>query len=233
MPQSNVLFELKNLTVSFQGRPALHHFSAHIQRGEMWSVLGPNGSGKTTLLRLLAGELNSWEGHFVNHVKDPRRIAYLGQTPLLNQDLPVRVYDVVSQGIAHDLPWGLWGRFWKRGGPAEERILKALRAMGLAELKDEVWSHLSGGQRQRALIARLFAQDADVLLLDEPTNSLDEASQNLLMTHLQAAHHAGKTIVCVMHDEPLAHSHFSKCLSLEPTDCPPELMATRLTGESL
>lgn len=224
MSQAPIVFELKDLTVSFQGRPALHHFSATFRQGEMWAVLGPNGSGKSTLLRVLSGELKSYEGQlrrpdFLTTL-DTDRIAYLGQTPLMNQDLPVTVKDVVSQGLISDMPWGFWPQSAEFKRERLQKIEKALTVMDLMPLQNEIWTHLSGGQRQRALIARLWVQDADILLLDEPTNSLDEASQKRLLEELTRLHRSGKTVICVMHDEVLARKYFSQSLSLGPTDCP-------------
>lgn len=215
MSAPSVLFDLQDITLSYQGKPALHHFSASFRRGEMWAVLGPNGSGKSTLLRILAGELRSWEGRLERAALAPRQIGYLGQTALLNQDLPVTVWDVVSQGLVDELSFGLWRGGRRRAASVRARIATALEAMDLLPLRDRVWTHLSGGQRQRALIARLLVQDADVLLLDEPMNSLDEASQLRLLGLLGELHRAGKTVICVLHDERLAARHFPLTLLMQ------------------
>jgi zinc/manganese transport system ATP-binding protein len=215
-PAPDLLFELKDLTLSYQGRPALHHLSASFHQGQMWAVLGPNGSGKSTLLRVLSGELTHWEGQLRAPKLTASKIGYLGQTALLNQDLPVTVWDVVSQGLVFELSFGLW----KRPKSANTKIEAALIAMDLLDSRRQVWTHLSGGQRQRALIARLLVQDADVLLLDEPMNSLDEQSQHRLLNVLKLMNERGKTIICVMHNEQMARKYFSQSLFLGPTDCP-------------
>jgi ATP-binding cassette subfamily F protein uup len=56
---------------------------------------------------------------------------------------------------------------------------------------------LSGGERNRLLLARLFAQPANLLVMDEPTNDLDIESLELLEATLQA--YTG-TLLLVSHD---------------------------------
>jgi ABC transport system ATP-binding/permease protein len=58
-------------------------------------------------------------------------------------------------------------------------------------------SMLSGGERNRLLLARLFAQPANLVILDEPTNDLDIESLELLEERLQD--YRG-TLLLVSHD---------------------------------
>ena len=56
---------LCDLTVSYQGHPALHHISGRFERGSLTAIVGPNGSGKSTLLKSMAGLLEM-DGGLVN-----------------------------------------------------------------------------------------------------------------------------------------------------------------------
>lgn len=56
------MIELKNITKSFQGTPALTQVTAEIQDGLIFGLVGSNGAGKSTLLRLISGILKPEEG---------------------------------------------------------------------------------------------------------------------------------------------------------------------------
>ena len=63
---------------------------------------------------------------------------------------------------------------------------------------------LSGGQAQRVVLALGLATGANTLLVDEPTSALDAATVQVIERVLRARAAAGRTIVMVTHDIPLA-----------------------------
>ena len=71
---------------------------------------------------------------------------------------------------------------------------------------------LSGGERNRLLLARLFAQPANLLVLDEPTNDLDIESLELLEATLQA--YSG-TLLLVSHDRTFLDNVVTQTLVAE------------------
>ncbi len=174
--------------------------------GTGWTaVVGPNGAGKSTLLRVLAGLMPPAQGEVVldgrrldewPDSERARRIAWLAQQGEAEGELTVR--EVVQLGRLPHL--GLFGT----PGPEDDRAVDA--ALDATECTP--WQHrrlhaLSGGERQRALLARALATEAPVLLLDEPTTHLDAPHQVALVKLLRRLA-AGRTIVSVMHDLPLA-----------------------------
>jgi len=71
---------------------------------------------------------------------------------------------------------------------------------------------LSGGERNRLLLARLFAQPANLLVLDEPTNDLDIETLELLEAVLQD--YSG-TLLLVSHDRTFLDNVVTQTLAAE------------------
>ncbi len=192
---------IKDLTVSYQRVPVLHHIDLELRCGSCVGLLGPNGAGKTTFLKALAGlvpfETGSvrFEGH-EGVAGAGHGIAYLPQRSVVDWDFPLTVRGLVEMGRYPTL--GGWRRF----GAEDDRIVAdALAATHLAALADRQISALSGGQQQRAFLARAWAQQAHIYLLDEPFTGLDRNAQAHLGKLLRRlSQEEGKLVIVSHHD---------------------------------
>ena len=166
------------------GAPLVQDFSDIIERGEKIGLVGANGAGKTTLLRLLLGELPPTAGRLKHGTK--LEVAYFDQ---LRAQLDPEETLRDSVGAGRDY--------------IETNVQRKHIAAYLQDFlfPPERWrtpvGALSGGERARLLLARLFAQPANVLVLDEPTNDLDIETLELLEEVL--ADYPG-TVLLVSHD---------------------------------
>ena len=201
------ILELRDLTVGYDRHPALHHLSLAIPKASLVAIAGPNGAGKSTLLKSIAGLLEPISGR-IEGTRD-LRLAYLPQVHEIDRSFPIRVQDMVSLGLWHEL-----GAFAGLRDRHRRQIAAVLHTVGLHGFEQRPIATLSGGQFQRALFARLILQDADLLLLDEPFSSVDSASAELLLTVTQDWQRQGKTVLVVLHDYAQIHAHFPLCLLL-------------------
>ena len=53
----NLVFEIKDLNISFGEKSVIKDFSATVMRGDRIGITGPNAAGKTTLIKALLGQI--------------------------------------------------------------------------------------------------------------------------------------------------------------------------------
>jgi len=188
-----------DLSVGYLGETVVANINFHLEVGKTLALVGANGSGKTTLLKSVAGLIPPTAGTIevfnAKPLKNPARVAYLGQFHPSSFMLPLRVQDVVSMSrfAAH----GLFGRMTLRDKQATNN---AMRVMGISDLAEAPLSAISGGQRQRVFLAQAFARDADLILLDEPAANLDTGACELYRSYIRKLASNGKSVIVTTHD---------------------------------
>jgi zinc/manganese transport system ATP-binding protein len=206
---ASIMLRFDNLTLGYEGHPAVHHLSGTVGRGALMAVVGPNGSGKSTLLKGIVGLLKPFSGRIVLEACSRREIAYLPQQSDIDRAFPATVLDLLTLGLLDRC--GLFGAVT---GEDHERMREALRIVGLEGFEDRPVETLSGGQLQRSLFARVLLQDARVILLDEPFNAIDSRTVTDLVALIRRWHGEARTIITVLHDIELVREHFPETLLL-------------------
>jgi zinc/manganese transport system ATP-binding protein len=200
---------ISDLTLGYDGHPAVHHLTGAFEAGSLTAICGPNGAGKSTLIKALAGALKPLGGVIDRGGLKPRDIGYLPQAAEIDRSFPIDVFDFVALGrIRHA---GLFGRL---GAADRHAAQAAIAAVGLEGFERRQVGALSGGQTQRMLFARLMAQDSNVILLDEPFSAVDERTLGDLLALIAQWHFQGRTVVAVLHDFATVREHFSRALLL-------------------
>ena len=150
---SRLLLNLKDIHLTFGGKPVLEGADLMLHDDDRMCLVGRNGSGKSTLLKIVSGLTEIDRGE--RFVQPGTTMRYLPQEPDFGSHTSVRAYVEAGLGPTDD-PYR--GQYY-------------LNALGLTG--DENPATLSGGESRRAAIARTLAPAPDILLLDEPTNHLD------------------------------------------------------------
>lgn len=165
--------EVRNVSVSFDGRKVLDDVSVTLRKGELVCLLGVSGGGKTTLFNVISGLLKPDAGQVLLDGEDvtgkPGRISYMLQKDLL---LP---YRTIEDNVA--LPLLLRGVKKKE---ARKQAAALFEEFGLSGTETLWPSQLSGGMRQRAALLRTYLFSQDVALLDEPFSALDTLTKSAI-----------------------------------------------------
>ena len=178
--------ELKNVSVLYDGKPALKEVSFRIKPGSRTAVIGPTAAGKSQLLYLFTGLIKPDEGQVLF---DGVNIAEFNKE-LFHQQIGIVFQDSVmfNMSLNENIAFS--------EAVTEESMQKAIST---AELKDfvdtlpekldtmvsERGTSLSGGQKQRIMLARALALNPNILLLDDFTARVDQQTEQKILQNVR------------------------------------------------
>lgn len=197
--EGEAVVEMKDLSITYNGKTILKNVNWRINRGERWALTGRNGSGKTTLFSLIYADhpmaysqavylfgKRRGTGESIWDIK--KRINYMGpeQIHFLNPKETMacaREYILAQAPTMHGRLDNLVDFFH-----AESYIGMPLR-------------RLSSGQLQMVLLMKTFLDERALLLLDEPFQFLDPHNRSRISDYLNSYLDRDVTLVLITHDE--------------------------------
>ncbi len=192
------IFEIKDLSKSFDGRPILKKLSLKVYPGECVGILGPNGCGKTTLFSMCIGEQNLDGGKIFLNNKSIEKIPIhlrsqegLGYLPQQRTVFDMSVYDNII-GIA---------QISIKDTQSQKAITeKLLDEFNLQHLRTLNASVLSGGEIRRLMMARVMINKPKIVLLDEPLAALDPIVIQDIQKYIMKIQSTGTSILITDHN---------------------------------
>jgi putative ABC transport system ATP-binding protein len=202
------LISAHNLVKTYQAEAievrALQGISCEIEPGAFLAFVGPSGSGKTTLLNLIgcldkptSGSLRVADRDVVQFERREaaafrgENIGFIFQS--FNLVPVLTAFENVEYPLVMVQDWPLAER--------QDRVLKALKAVGMLEQKRQFPEQLSGGQKQRVAIARALVTQPKLVLADEPTANLDHETAYMIIRLMKEMRDSfGTTFIFSTHD---------------------------------
>ena len=203
---SQMILEIENLGVSFDGFKAIDGLDFHVEENVLHVVIGPNGAGKTTLLDMICGKTKpttgtiAFRGHNLERMLE-YQITRVGvgrkfQNPLVYEDLTVSE----NLEISYPMRRSVFGcLFFKRDATVRDEIQRVAEMIFLADQLDRKSALLSHGQKQWLEIGMLLMQDPQLLLLDEPVAGMSARERELTAVLLRTIAE-GRSVVVIEHD---------------------------------
>ena len=215
------MIQIEHAVKTFEGGKqtvhALQDVSLHVEKGDIYGIVGFSGAGKSTLLRLVNGLEKPDSGSVIVAGQD---LSELDKKALL---LLRRKIGMVFQQfnllegktVRHNVSIPLQ----LAGTPKHEieaRVREVLRFVELEDKENAYVSQLSGGQKQRVGIARALATAPDILLCDEATSALDPQTTESILRLLQRVNREmGVTILLITHQMQVIQMICSKVAVME------------------
>lgn len=185
----------------------LKNIDVAIQSGDFVSVIGRSGSGKSTLINMLTGIDHPTHGTVIVDGTPIHTLSESAMSTWRGRKLGVvfQFFQLLPMLTLLEnvlLPMDFCSMYAPQ--EREERALKLLERVGLADFVHKLPGAVSGGQQQSAAVARALANDPPILIADEPTGNLDSRTAEDVMQLFEELNTNGKTIIMVTHDRSLA-----------------------------
>ncbi|MCK4621127.1 MAG: ABC transporter ATP-binding protein [Desulfuromonadales bacterium] len=195
MTMSNdLLFEIKDLEVSYGSIAAIKGISLDVRKGEIVTILGANGAGKTTTMRTISQLLKAKAGS----------ITFKGQ-----ELTKLPAHKIVKLGISHS-PEGrrvfgiltveenlMLGAFSQ--SKMDREVLDWVYQLfpRLKERRKQLAGTLSGGEQQMLAIGRSLMSKPEMLLLDEPSLGIAPILVKAIFKQIKEIAEKGVTVLLV------------------------------------
>ena len=214
-----MMIGIRNVHKKFGDLTVLDGIDLDVEKGDVIAILGPSGSGKTTFLRCLNFLERADSGTMVfdgekfdlNAARKQEIARIRKKTAFVFQNYNLFLNKTVLQNVTLGLTAGMG----VKKEEANERAVRALEKVGMAEKLKYYPVQLSGGQQQRVAIARALAMNPEIIYFDEPTSALDPELIGEVLAVMRQLAEDGMTMLVVTHEMNFARNVSNKVMFMD------------------
>jgi branched-chain amino acid transport system ATP-binding protein len=212
---SEVLLDIRNISLAFGGLKAITDISFDIRQGEIRAIIGPNGAGKTSMLNVINGFYRPQQGSIVFRGKERRAmkphqavgqgIARTFQNVALFKGMST--LDNIMAGRSVFMRRNLfWQALWHGPALAEEiehrrKVEEIIDFLEIQHIRRTPAGILPYGLQKRVELGRALAMEPSLLLLDEPMAGMNlEEKEDMSRFIIDVNQELGTTIALIEHD---------------------------------
>ncbi len=201
------IIEMRKVTKSYRGIPAVKDIDFALEKGEIHALLGENGAGKSTLTKVMAGVVEATSGTMIYRGSEVKfaspHAALQAGIAMVFQETSL----VPSMTVAQNIYLG------------EEKFMNRLRGIYIAAQQflqslnftvdpAATVESLGAAKRQMVEIARAVHHKAEVIIFDEPTATLTPEEKRHFFALMKRLQRSGVSIIFITHalEEALAEA---------------------------
>lgn len=194
MSDRDILFEIKDLEVSYGSIDAIKGISMDVGKGEIVAMLGANGAGKTTTMRTISQLLKAKSGSIMFKGVDLTKVSAHKIVAMGISQSPEgrRVFGILT--VEENLMLGAYTQ-----KKVNRKTLQWVYELfpRLQERRKQLAGTLSGGEQQMLAIGRALMSDPEMLLLDEPSLGLAPILVKAIFKQIREIANQGVTVLLV------------------------------------
>jgi cell division transport system ATP-binding protein len=205
-----------NTDIELRKKPIFRNLNLSIQPGELVYITGKSGTGKTTLLKSLYMEVKPSKGEIIVNGFNSKTIKKR-QIALLRRKLGIIFQNfrlLEDRNVYENLAFVLKVTGTKNA-LIKDKVMNALREVGLEHAAKEMPQNLSGGEQQRVAIARALVGEPLAILADEPTGNLDPDTSIEILEYLKKINAKGIIVIIGTHNYDLVLHTPSRTLMID------------------
>lgn len=204
--------------------PSASHVNLTVHPGRLTALVGPTGAGKSSVLKGVYRTYLPSAGRILFHSKTGSVIDLACASEHRVLELRKQEIGFVTQFL-HCLPRKsaidvVAEPLFARGVDADDARAKAEKLLAQLAVPSRLWnvppSTFSGGEKQRVNLARGLIAQPRLLLLDEPTASLDPATTERVVAHIQELKKTGIGMLAIFHHPDLVRRLADDVVELSP-----------------